>query len=44
MGSGEKIMIKLKEAKKKDDPCWVGYKQYGMKDKDGKKIQSLCKK
>ena len=42
-------MIKLKEAKKKDDPCWVGYKQYGMKDKDGrkvpnKKIQSLCKK
>ena len=26
------------EEKKKGDPCWVGYKQYGMKDKNGKKV------
>lgn len=27
----------LKE-KDKDDPCWVGYKQVGMKKKDGKEV------
>ena len=27
----------LKE-KDKDDPCWVGYKQIGMKKKDGKEV------
>ena len=21
-----------------EDPCWKGYKQIGMKDKDGKKV------
>ena len=35
--------IKLKEAKKKDDPCWAGYTQYGMKDKDGKKVPNCVK-
>ena len=36
-------MNKLKEAKKKGDPCWVGYKQYGMKDKDGRKVPNCVK-
>jgi len=26
------------EEKDKDDPCWVGYKQVGMKKKDGKEV------
>jgi len=24
--------------KDKDDPCWDGYEQYGMKMKDGKEV------
>jgi hypothetical protein len=31
------------EAKKDGDPCWVGYKQYGMKDKDGRKVPNCVK-
>ena len=31
------------EEKKKGDPCWVGYKQYGMKDKNGKKVPNCVK-
>jgi len=34
-------MIKLKDLiteKKKSDPCWKGYEQYGMKMKNGKKV------
>ena len=27
----------------KDDPCWVGYKQIGMKDKNGKKVPNCVK-
>lgn len=29
---------KALEEKDKDDPCWVGYKQVGMKKKDGKEV------
>ena len=28
----------------KNDPCWEGYEQYGMKDKDGKKVPNCVKK
>ena len=31
------------EEKKKGDRCWVGYKQYGMKDKNGKKVPNCVK-
>ena len=31
-------MIKLKDLLKEDDPCWKGYKQIGMKKKNGKKV------
>lgn len=27
-----------KKAEKKDDPCWNGYEQVGMKEKDGKQV------
>tara|TARA_Y100000590_G_C15068049_1_gene768941 strand:+ start:50 stop:463 length:414 start_codon:yes stop_codon:yes gene_type:complete len=30
-------LIKLKNILK-EDPCWKGYKQIGMKDKDGRKV------
>ena len=33
----------MEEAKKKDDPCWAGYTQYGMKDKDGRKVPNCVK-
>jgi len=29
---------------KKEDPCWDGYEQYGMKDKDGKQVPNCVKK
>ena len=32
------MAIKSDEDKKKDDPCWKGYKQLGTKTKDGKKV------
>jgi len=28
----------LNEEKRKDDPCWEGYEQVGMKEKDGKEV------
>lgn len=28
----------------KDNPCWEGYEQYGMKDKDGKQVPNCVKK
>lgn len=28
----------------KNDPCWEGYEQYGMKDKEGKKVPNCIKK
>ena len=30
--------------KKKDDPCWVGYQQVGMKKKNGKKVPNCVPK
>lgn len=29
---------------KKDNPCWEGYEQYGMKDKNGKQVPNCVKK
>jgi|OM-RGC.v1.006317321 hypothetical protein len=41
---GEKGYPKTLKIEKKDgDPCWVGYKQIGMKDKDGKKVPNCVK-
>ena len=34
----------LKEAKKKKDPCWKGYRQVGMKKKDGKEVPNCVPK
>lgn len=35
----KKLKSKIDELKKaKNDPCWKGYVQLGMKDKDGKKV------
>ena len=32
-------MIKLKDLLKEDkNPCWKGYKQVGMKEKDGRQV------
>ena len=31
-------MIKLKNLLNEEDPCWKGYKQIGMKKKNGKKV------
>lgn len=28
----------LEAAEKKEDPCWKGYTQYGMKKKGGRKV------
>jgi len=33
-----------KDQKKEDDPCWKGYEQAGMKDKDGKKVPNCIEK
>jgi len=40
--TGEKYQDDIDE-KKEGDPCWVGYKQLGMKDKDGKKVPNCVK-
>ena len=41
---GEKGYPKTLKIEKKDgDPCWVGYKQIGMKDKDGRKVPNCVK-
>ena len=32
-----------KDKKPDDDPCWDGYRQYGMKDKDGKEVPNCVK-
>ena len=32
------MAIAKKSTKKKNDPCWVGYKQVGMKSKKGKDV------
>jgi len=30
------------EKKKQKEPCWKGYKQIGMKEKDGKKVPNCA--
>ncbi|MBA9077689.1 hypothetical protein FHS90_002407 [Rufibacter quisquiliarum] len=37
-------MPKEKKAQKKEDPCWKGYKQAGMKEKDGQQVPNCIKK
>ena len=32
------IRQEIKQLKEDGDPCWKGYQQIGMKDKDGKKV------
>ena len=32
------MTAKSKDRKKKDDPCWKGYHQIGIKTKAGKKV------
>ncbi len=27
-----------------DDPCWKGYEQFGMKEKNGKQVPNCVKK
>ena len=39
----DELTERVNEVKKKEDPCWVGYKQYGMKDKNGKKVPNCVK-
>ena len=40
---GDEDYPKTLDVEAKGDPCWVGYKQYGMKDKDGKKVPNCVK-
>ena len=38
-------LVKLaKELVSEDDPCWEGYEQYGMKDKDGVEVPNCVPK
>ena len=42
---GEKKTIFVKKGKKKkDDPCWDGYEQVGMKTKNGKQVPNCVPK
>ena len=34
----EFIRQEIKQLKEEGDPCWKGYQQIGMKDKDGHQI------
>ena len=44
MSTQEKIMSRMNQAKiDLEDPCWEGYRQYGMKEKDGVLIQNCVK-
>lgn len=38
MATAKKAISKKTTAKKKDDPCWKGYKKVGTKIKAGKKV------
>lgn len=38
------IEDEVKEAKKDNDPCWKGYEQIGMKEKDGKEVPNCVPK
>jgi len=37
-------LIEYAEAIPDDDPCWSGYEQYGMKEKDGKEVPNCVPK
>ena len=44
---GEKlhqVIQHIETLKKDDDPCWEGYEQYGMKEKDGKQVPNCVPK
>ena len=32
------IRQEIQQLKEDDDPCWKGYQQIGMKDKDGRQV------
>ncbi len=34
---------KISTDKKTDDPCWKGYKQVGMKEKNGKQVPNCVR-
>ena len=34
----KEYLVEVKKKKKSGDPCWVGYRQLGMKDKNGKQV------
>ena len=38
MTTAKKTISKKTTPKKKDDPCWKGYKKAGIKTKGGKKV------
>jgi len=38
MATTKKSTSKKNAVKKKDDPCWKGYKKVGTKTKGGKKV------
>lgn len=38
-----KSLFDFIKEKKKDDPCWDGYEQYGTKQKDGKEVPNCVK-
>lgn len=38
MATAKKTVSKKAPVKKKDDPCWTGYKKAGTKTKEGKKV------
>lgn len=40
MAKAKKIISKITTEKKKDDPCWKGYKKEGTKIKAGKKVNN----
>lgn len=44
---GNRAIIKKKsieeDKKEDDDPCWKGYRQLGMKDKNGKQVPNCVK-
>ena len=40
---GDEDYPKTLDVEGKGDPCWAGYKQYGMKDKDGKEVPNCVK-
>lgn len=42
-GKPKMVSNKIDEKKKNDDPCWIGYKQVGMKKKGNKMVPNCVK-